>query len=234
MRRSVPTAEHCDQVHRSSSKAGRSGRERTRRWPFSGGAERIFPSDFVADVSAIPVEDHLFLGWRKLGQAAIAETGLAQTNTYNGAFTEMLRQPFFGLVDWENARVTHWGAADQPYDFTTTDDTAAYVAAAAVSEKPIDGPFRVAGDTKTPAEIAAIASAVAGRPFNLVPLGDITTLRAKIDELCAASPENPYAWVGLQYHLAMASGAGKLTGPANAGFPLIEPVSVEAFLRHSQ
>ena len=73
----------------------------------AAGVERIFPSDFAVDFTAIPVEDHLFLGWRKLGQAAIAETGLAQTNTYNGAFTEMLRQPFFGLVDWENARVTH-------------------------------------------------------------------------------------------------------------------------------
>ena len=229
MRRSVPTAEHCDQVHRSSSKAGRSGRERTRRWPFSGGAERIFPSDFVADVSAIPVEDHLFLGWRKLGQAAIAETGLAQTNTYNGAFTEMLRQRFFGLVDWENARVTHWGAADQPYDFTTTSDTAAYVAA--VSDTPIDGPFCVAGDTKTPAEIAEIAGAVAGRRFDLVQLGDVPTLRAKIDELRAAYPENPYAWVGLQYHLAMASGAGTLTGLANDRFPSVAPVVVETFLR---
>ena len=189
---------------------------------------------FAVDFTTIPVEDHLFLGWRKLGQEAIAETGLAQTNTYNGAFTEMLRQPFFGLVDWKNARVTHWGAADQPYDFASTDDTAAYVAAAAVSDATIDGPFRIASDTKTPAEIATIIGAVAGRPFDLVQLGDVSTLRAKIDELRAASPENPYAWVGLQYHLAMASGAGKLADLANDSFPSIAPVGVEAFLKQSQ
>ena len=198
------------------------------------GAERIFPSDFAVDFTTIPVEDHLFLGWRKLGHAAISETGLAQTNTYNGAFTEMLRQPFFGLVDWESARVTHWGAADQPYDFTTTDDTARYVAAAALSETPVDGPFRVAGDTKSPAEIASIAGYVAERPFDLVQLGDVPALRAMIEKLRAESPDNPYGWVGLQYHLAMASGAGKLTGLANDHFPSVAPASVEAFLRQSQ
>ena len=61
--------------------------------------------------------------------------------------------------------------------------------------------------------------------------GPIPTLRAKIDELRAAYPENPYAWVGLQYHLAMASGAGKLTGLANDRFPSVAPVVVETFLR---
>lgn len=196
----------------------------------AAGAERIFPSDFAVDFTAIPVEDHLFLGWRKLGQAAIAETGLAQTNIYNGAFTEMLCQPFFGLVDWKNARVTHWGAADQPYDFTTTDDTARYIAAAAVSDAPVDGPFRIAGDTKSPAEIAAIAGTVAGRPFDLVQLGDVPTLRAKIGELRATSPDNPHAWVGLQYHLAMASGAGKLLVTQNDLFPGIVPTGVSDFL----
>lgn len=196
----------------------------------SAGVERIFPSDFAVDFTTIPVEDHLYLGWRKLGHAAIAETGLAQTNTYNGAFTEMLRQPFFGLVDWENARVTHWGAADQPYDFTTTDDTARYVAAAALSDTPIDGPFRIAGDTRTPDEIAAIAGGVAGRKFELSELGDVAALRGKIADLRGASPDDPRGWVGLQYHLAMASGAGKLTNPQNGRFPDIEPIGVGAFL----
>lgn len=197
----------------------------------AAGAERIFPSDFAVDFVTIPIEDHLFLGWRKLAQAAIADTGLAQTNTYNGAFTEMLRQPFFGLLDWEKARLTHWGAADQPYDFTTTDDTARFVAAAALSDTPVDGPFCIAGDTKSPTEIAAIAGAVAERKFDLVQLGDIPALRAKIDELRAAMPDNPYGWVGLQYHLAMASGAGKLTGIANGSFPSVASVGVEAFLK---
>ncbi len=196
----------------------------------AAGAERIFPSDFAVDFSKIPVEDHLFLGWRKTAQDAIADTGLAQTNTYNGAFTEMLRQAFFGLVDWGNARVTHWGAAEQPYDFTTTDDVARYVAAAALSQTPMEGPLRIAGDTKSPADIAEIAGQVAGRKFDLIQHGDVMALRARIADLRAAEPDNPYAWAGLQYHLVMASGAGKLTDLHNAHFPGLSPVGVRDFL----
>jgi uncharacterized protein YbjT (DUF2867 family) len=197
------------------------------------GVVRIFPSDFAVDFSAIPVEDHLFLGWRKLAQAAIADTGLPQTNTYIGAFTEMLRQPFFGLVDWDRAVVTHWGEADQSYDFTTTDDTARVAAAAALADTPVDGPLRFAGDTRSPAEIAAIASSLTGRPFSLHSLGDIGTLRDRIAAQRKEAPDTPYAWVGLQYHLAMASGAGKLKQVLNGNFPEVAPTSVERFLARS-
>jgi hypothetical protein len=198
------------------------------------GVRRIFPSDFAVDFSAIPVEDHLFLGWRKLAQAAIADTGLPQTNTYIGAFTEMLRQPFFGLIDWDWADVTHWGEADQPYDFTTTDDTARVVAAAALADSPVEGPLRYAGDTRAPAEIARIAAAVSGRPFGLRALGDVASLRARIAQERKAAPDTPYAWVGLQYHLVMASGAGKLSNVLNARFPALSPRTVEGFLTDSR
>jgi nucleoside-diphosphate-sugar epimerase len=199
----------------------------------AAGVARIFPSDFAVDFSAIPVEDHLFLGWRKLAQAAIADTGLPQTNTYIGAFTEMLRQPFFGLIDWDRAVVTHWGDADQPYDFTTTDDTAHVVVAAALGEGPPDRLLRFAGDTRSPAEIAAIAGRVTGRPFDLRSLGDVGTLRDRIAAQRMAAPDTPHAWVGLQYHLAMASGAGKLTQVHNENFPEVVPTSVERFLSES-
>lgn len=196
----------------------------------TAGVERIFPSDFAVDFSGIPAEQHLYLGWRKRAQAALSEIGLPQTNTYNGAFTEMLRLPFFGLVDWDRARVTHWGSADQPYDFTTTDDTARYVAAAALADAPPDGPFRIAGDTLSPAQIAAAAGRAAGKTFDLVQLGDIEALEGAIKDGQAENPDNPMAWVGLQYHRAMASGAGRLHGLHNGLFPSIIPATVASYL----
>ncbi len=198
------------------------------------GVSRIFPSDFAVDFSRIPIEDHVFLGWRKLAQQAIADTGLPQTNTYIGAFTEMLRQPFFGLIDWAGGVVTYWGAVDQPYDFTTTDDTARLVAAAALAETPVDGPLRFAGDTCSPEEIAAIATTVSRRPFRLSQLGDIAKLRNRIVSQQRAAPDTPYAWVSLQYHLAMASGSGKLTAIRNDLFTDVTPTSVKGFLTRSR
>lgn len=76
------------------------------RAAYEAGVRRIFPSDFGVDFTQIPEKDHLFFAWRSQGQEAIAATGLAQTNTYNGAFAEMLLpNPFLNFVDWDKATV---------------------------------------------------------------------------------------------------------------------------------
>lgn len=54
--------------------------------------------------------------------------------------------PLLGLIDWERDAVAYWGDADQDYDFTTTDDTAAYVAAAALDDDAPDGAFEIVDD----------------------------------------------------------------------------------------
>ncbi|MBI1186048.1 MAG: NAD(P)H-binding protein [Alphaproteobacteria bacterium] len=195
----------------------------------AAGAKRMFPSDFSVDFTIMGVEEHLFLGWRKLAQAAIADAGIAQTNTYNGAFMEMLTQDFFGLVDWARREITHWGDPDQVYDFTTTADTARFVAAAAASKNELDGPFRIAGDRKSPRQIAETLTAAKGAAFSVRQLGDLAALDAEISRRHAQSPDNPMRWAGLQYHRAMASGRGALHNLHNNLFPDIAPMTISAF-----
>ena len=172
------------------------------------GVERIFPSDFSVDFRRIADEEHVFLGWRRQGDAAIAVVGLPQTNTFNGAFTDMLLEPFLGLIDWDKDQVAFWGDADQPYDFTTTNDTAAYVAAAALDPNVPVGGFEIVGEAAGPRQLAAIAGRVTGRPFALHPLGSLDDLDAEIARRQQSAPDNPIAWAGLQYHRAMATGRG--------------------------
>jgi uncharacterized protein YbjT (DUF2867 family) len=176
----------------------------------NNGATRILPSDFSVALNGVSPERHLFLGWRAEADRQIAALGLAQINVLNGAFMEMLLQPFFGLLDVENGVVAYWGDADQLYDFTATPDVAAAVAAVALDEGVKPGAFMIAGDTKSPRELSALASSVYGRPFALKANGSLADLDAEIARRQAQDPQDPMAWAGLQYHRLMATGEGKL------------------------
>ncbi len=194
------------------------------------GVRRIFPSDFSVDFRDLTDDEHIFLTWRRHGDAAIATTGLPQTNTFNGAFTEMLLEPFLGLVDWDGGRVSFWGDPDQLYDFTTTDDVAAYVAAAALDPDTPDGAFQISGEEASPRQLVDIVGRLAGQPFALRCLGSLDDLDAEIARRQAEAREDPMVWAGLQYHRAMASGRGKLNDIANTRYPDIRPTPISTFL----
>lgn len=196
----------------------------------AAGVRRIFPSDFSVDFRELAPEEHVWLAIRKQGDIAIAEVGLPQTNTFNGAFSEMLMEPFLGLIDWDRDAVAYWGDADQDYDFTTTDDTAAYVAAAALDDDAPEGAFEIVGDVASPRKLAQIVTQVTRRTFSLDRLGDLVELDAEIARRQAAAPDDPFQWAGLQYSRAMANGRGKIHGRMNARYPEIVPEGVAGFL----
>lgn len=196
----------------------------------AAGVRRFFASDYSVRFNGVTEAEHLFLGWRARARAAIAASGIVQINPLNGAFMEMLAQPFFGLVDWQKHTVSYWGDADQAYDFTTTADVATYVAAAALDDGLPAGELEIAGDTITPRALAALLSEMTGNAFTLVSLGDLAALDAEIARRQAQSPHDPSPWAGLQYHRLMASGAGKLRAPQNARFSDITPTTVKQWL----
>lgn len=194
------------------------------------GVRRFFASDYSVQFGGITEAQHLFLGWRTRARAAIAASGLSQISTLNGAFMEMLAQPFFGLVDWQKRVVAYWGADDQLYDFTTTSDVAAYVAAAVMDESLPAGDFNIIGDTVSPRDLSGLLGEATGHAFGLVALGDLDALDAEIGRRRAHSPHDPTPWAGLQYHRLMASGAGKLHEPQNARFGDITATTVRQWL----
>jgi hypothetical protein len=107
-------------------------------------------------------------------------------------------------------------------DFTTTQDTAMYTAAAALDANapPI---LRIAGDSVSPRDLAAIASEVTKTKFELVCLGPVEALAADIAKERAADPAGetqPFPrWQAAQYMRDMFSGEGKLDPLDNDRYP---------------
>jgi nucleoside-diphosphate-sugar epimerase len=79
------------------------------------------------------------------------------------------------LILFKRKRVLYWGDADQPMDFTTMDDTAAFTASAAFD--PLTPRFlRIAGDQLSTRELTAVVSEVTGKKFRLFRAGGLGML----------------------------------------------------------
>ena len=129
--------------------------------------------------------------------------------------------------------MNYWGDPEQEYDYTTYDDTAAFVAAAVKADGLADGGLQIVGDAQSAAGLREIAEAVSGRSFRLNKFGDIPALESQLETLTAEHPNDPMRWAGLQYHRVMATGRVKHHEPINDRYPRIEPVTVSDFLRRT-
>src|SRR6185295_11990796 len=91
------------------------------------------------------------LDLRRDFDAVLDASPVRGTSVLCGAFMDLL---VFGAMgpDPKTGVMKVWGDADQPYDFTATDDVAKYVAAVALDDA-AGRVVRVAGDTKSPREL---------------------------------------------------------------------------------
>ena len=116
------------------------------------------------------------------------------------------------LIQKRIHRVIYWRSADQPLDFTSKDDVAAYTAAAALDEA-APRILRIAGDTVTVREIVRLLTGLAGVPYRPLGAGGIGVLSAmiRVTRLLAPQRDETFPpWQGMQYMRDMFSGAGKL------------------------
>ena len=103
---------------------------------------------------------------------------LRVTSIFNGAFLELLGAEM-PLIQPRIRRVLFWRSEDQPLDFTAKDDVAAYTAQAALDP---DAPrlLRIAGDTLTVRELAALLTRLSGRSYRTLRAGSIGSLGVMI------------------------------------------------------
>jgi nucleoside-diphosphate-sugar epimerase len=182
---------------------------------------RFIPSDFSIDFTRMPEGTNRNFDFRLAFGRRLDASGVRATSIWLGGFMDML---LWGmpLLDFKTHRVNHWSTADQPMQFTTMDDTAAFTAAAAMDA---DAPrsLHVAGDIVTASELAAIGERVTGEPFTTVSLGTVDALKAEIAKRRAADPtpaESPFpVWVQLQYALSMVNGLAVLGPLDNDRYP---------------
>ena len=198
---------------------------------------RMIPSDYSADLFKVPDGDNRNMNLRREFNDRLDASSVRGTSVLNGAFMEMVQRGFLS-PDKETRVLRFWGDPDQPMDFTSTDDTAKYVAAAAVDEG-AGRQVKVAGETLSIKGIAAVFEQLHGKPVRTERSGSIEDLAAQIKKLHAADtraddPANAFPlWQQLQYVHNMESGVARLEPLDNARYPSIEPQKLIEFLRGS-
>ncbi|MGC4043943.1 MAG: NmrA family NAD(P)-binding protein [Armatimonas sp.] len=186
------------------------------------GVPRFIPSDYAIDYTKLPAGENRNLDLRREFQERIDGSSIAATSVLNGAFAELLTSAM-PLLDFKAKQVRHWENADQPLDFTTMDNTAAFTAAVAM-DTATPRFLRIAGDTISARELATLTG------FELVRLGSLDDLTALIVHTRAADPESEKeeypAWQGMQYMHNMFSGRAKLEPLDNDRYPTLQWTSV--------
>ena len=182
---------------------------------------RFIPSDYAADLIKLELGENRNFDLRREFRARLLAAPIASTSILVGGFMELLLRG--RLLDAQARQVNYWGSPDQPLNYTTTPDTAQIAAAAALDP---DAPpiLRIVGDTVTAADIAAIATDIAGTPFSINHLGTIDELAGIIQQERTTHPEAENEifprFQQLQYTHNMQSGRGVLTPLDNARYGL--------------
>ncbi len=142
------------------------------------GVPRFIPSDFAIDFMKMPDGGNRNLDLRRVFDLRLDDAPIAATSILNGMFADLLtgQAPF---ILFKFRHVVYWENADQPMDFTTTKDTAAYTAAAALDHN-TPRVLRIAGEVATARDLAAIASSVTGERFKLVRAGGLRRMEKLI------------------------------------------------------
>jgi len=196
------------------------------------GVPRFIPSDFAIDFYKMPDGGNRNLDLRREFGARLDAAPISATSVLNGMFADLLtgQAPFIvGRI----RRVVYWEDADQPMDFTTIEDTAAYTAAAAL-DRLTPRFLRIAGDVVTARDLAEIASSVSGKRFKLLRAGDLGRFEKVIRLTQTLSPgtTNVYPpWQGMQYMRDMFDGRAKLEPLDNARYPDLRWTTVRDILR---
>ncbi len=193
---------------------------------------RFIPSDFCADYTRLRLGTNRNFDFRRDFREILDRAPIRATSIFNGMFADLLTGAapvvLFGLH-----RILYWGNADQPLDFTTIDDTAAYTAAAAL-DPTTPRELRIAGDVLSPRGLQAAATAATGHPFGLLRPGSVGALNvlSKIVRTLAPGRDEIFPpWQGMQYLRDMLSGQAKLAEPLdNARYPALRWTSVRQLL----
>ncbi len=191
------------------------------------GVKRFIPSDYSADYRGLDYGDNFNLDKRKEVLEYLQQSGLEYTLVLNGAFMDSIA--YMPLFDLEHQTFQYWGDGEMPMNFTTTDDTAKYVAEAVSDSSLVNTALEVAGDTLTAKQLKAVYEEATGTQLTEKHLGSISEFQTWIAAK-KASAKSVEEYVYHQYIYAMVSGKGRLDHIENDRYPDIKPQTVKQFL----
>lgn len=195
------------------------------------GVPRFISSDYSLDFTKTKPGDNRNLDLRREFMAHADRAPIRVTSILNGAFMDMLGAEM-PVIQPRIHRVLYWGDAEQPLDFTTKDDVAAYTAAAALDDTP-PRVLRIAGDSVSARELAVAMSDVTGERYRSLWAGNMGILGGLIGVAKRVAPEPGEAFPpfqGMQYMRDMFSGRGKLSPLDNDRYPELRWTSLETYL----
>lgn len=200
----------------------------------AAGVPRFIPSDYSIDYTKLPEGSNRNLDLRREFGRRLDQAPIRATSVLNGMFADLLtgQAP---VILFKIRRVLYWGSADQPLDFTTIADTAAFTAAAALDP---DTPryLRVAGEVATVRDLQAAATAATSRRFGRLRAGGLWLLKLMIKitrRLAPAEKEVFPPWQGMQYLHNMFTGLPKLAPLDNDRYPDLKWTKVREVLAAS-
>lgn len=196
------------------------------------GVPRFIPSDYSADFTRTRPGDNRNFDLRREFMGIVDRASIRATSILNGAFMDMLGAEM-PIIQPAIRRVLYWHDADQPLDFTTKNDTAAYVAAAALDDA---NPriLRIAGDVVSARDIARVMTEFTGERYRTLWAGSIGMLGAMIAVTKRIAPGADTAfppWQGMQYMRDQFSGRAKLKPLENGRYPDLRWTTVAAMMR---
>jgi nucleoside-diphosphate-sugar epimerase len=186
----------------------------------ASGVPRFIPSDYSIDFTKLPAGSNRNLDLRREFGRHLDQVPIRATSILNGMFMDLLtgQAP---VVLFKIKRILYWGSADQPLDFTTTADTAAYTAAAAL-DPTTPRYLRIAGEVATVRDLQTAAGAATGQRFRRLRAGGLWLLKLmiRITRRLAPAPKEVFPpWQGMQYLHNMFTGLPKLEAIDNDRYP---------------
>lgn len=176
------------------------------------GVPSFLSSDFAADFTKTEPGRNRNFDLRREFMARADKADIKVTSILNGAFLDMLGAEM-PIIQPRIRRVIYWHDADQLLDFTTKDDVAAYTARAALDDT-TPRILRIAGDSVSARNIAAILSEISGERYRPLWAGSLGSLGVmiRIARLVAPQPTEAFPpWQGMQYMRDQFSGRARLT-----------------------
>lgn len=199
----------------------------------AAGVPRFISSDYSLDFTHTVPGGNRNLDWRRdFMSIADREPGIKVTSILNGAFMDMLGREM-PLIQPKIKRVIYWGSADQKLDFTTKDNVASFVAAAALDSS-TPRILRCAGEVLSARELADVVSSVSGNRYGLLWAGPVASLNVLIRIAKTVAPQENEIfppWQGMQYTRDMFSGLGKLRPLDNGRYADLKWTSVYEMMK---
>lgn len=192
---------------------------------------RFIPSDYCIDYRPLKSGDNRNLDLRKEFSLILDKSPIKATSVLNGMFTDLLtgQAP---VILFGQKRIFFWGNADQPMDFTTIDNTAAFTAHAALDDH-APRHLTIAGDVATMRDLQKIAGEVTGEKFRMLRPGGLGAFKVmiKITKTFAPGKKETFpAWQGMQYLHDMLSGVTKFRKLDNERYSQVRWTSIKQFL----